>query len=127
MIEDEKVYLTEKKVCLTCFQTEYLKTKKHTELKKFGLRNGHCFDGENNMWLFLQHFILLPFSYMTFVMRESNEYADDNIIFDPERYNFLMDKKTCLTIEENLCLDSETLFYILQNFERVDPSLLDLL
>jgi hypothetical protein len=69
------------------------------------------------MWLFLQHFILIPFSYMTFVMREQSDWTDTNYYFDQEQYNFLKDKRTTLTIDESLCLDNDRLHYILRNFE----------
>jgi hypothetical protein len=41
------------------------------------------------MWVFGQQFLLIPHSFMTFVMRKEVRWDDDCYVFDLDQYNFL--------------------------------------
>ena len=97
----------------------------------FGFDKGFRFDSNKHEWLFLNKFILLPFSYMTFIIRQKfkdqRTWKLEDYEFDIEQYNFIYDHKSFFTLDEKVCLDHDQLKYILQNFKRTDPILLELL
>jgi hypothetical protein len=68
---------------------------------------------------------------MSFVINqkfaELEVYDSPDFIFDIEQYNFLFDKKTCFTIDQNMCLNLKYMKFLLENLEKYDPRLLDLL
>lgn len=43
---------------------------------ELGCKKGHRFDGKNHNWLILGEYISLPFSYMTFVIKDKIEIKD---------------------------------------------------
>ena len=72
--------------------------------------------------------MLIPFSFITFVLREEVKWDDSSFYFDPEQYNFLFNKKTVFTLDRELVLQSnDYLQYVLQSFDEIDPVLFDLL
>ena len=59
---------------------------------------GHRFDGKNHNWLMMNEYLCLPFSYMTFVIKdkiERNDIHQRGNIFDPTPYNYIFNKSTC--------------------------------
>lgn len=62
-------------------------------------KKGHRFDGKNHNWLILGEYISLPFSYMSFVIKDKLEIEIKNEIpntneFDPEPYNYIFNRST---------------------------------
>ena len=96
-----------------------------------GLSKGHHIDHEFHRWIFLHEFILLPYSYMTFAIKQKlldlKTYDHPDFIFDIEQFNFIMDKLTPFTFDEKNCLNYKYMSYLLENMELYDPVLLDLL
>jgi plasmid replication initiation protein len=66
-VQDDTLNMVERQVRLSCFQTKYIDKKSFNQ--KFGFDKGIRFDSIRHEWLFLRDFILLPFSYMTFLIR----------------------------------------------------------
>lgn len=91
---------------------------------------GVRFDGKNHNWLIIREYMILPFSYMTFVIKdniEKNDPMQEGNIFDPEPYNYLFNKSSCFIHSPDISNNPNTLAMILENFERTDPELLELL
>lgn len=65
---------------------------------------------------------------MTFVMNQKiqglENYENQDYMFDPEQYNYVMGKKTALH-DESLINDSEKLAFVLKNFQKQNPLLLE--
>lgn len=54
-------------------------------------------------------------------------WKHEDYMFDIEQYNFIYRSMTYFTIDEDVCLDYEQLKFVLLNFKRRDPVLLELL
>ena len=55
-------------------------------------------DSKNHNWMIIEEYLALPFSYMTFVIknfieRTPKEHRID-YVFDPEAYNYILNKST---------------------------------
>jgi hypothetical protein len=64
---------------------------------------GYRFDGKNCNWLVMKEFIYIPFSYMTFVIKdkiETNCEIQIGNAFDPEPYNYIFNNSTCFLDDE---------------------------
>ena len=96
--------------------------------KVFGIHKGHKIDGTGHAWLFLQGFISLSYSYMTFVinreMSQKTNFLNDDYIFDAEQYNYMINSRNALT-NKDLINNSVKLQYVLQKFYETDSILLD--
>lgn len=68
-------------------------------------------DSKNHNWMILEEFLVTPFSYMCFVIKNHIETASDDsrkdYLFDPEPYNYLLNKSSSF-------LDG--------NFVNIDPA-----
>lgn len=68
---------------------------------------------------------------MTFVIKkkihdEDDDYQQDDYQFDIEQYNYMINRRTALTDDRFLVKENtELLEYILQNFEKANPVLLE--
>jgi hypothetical protein len=67
---ENQVLITGQKVRLTCFETGYLEDYGDCENERMCLSKGHHIDDENHRYIFLHEFILLPYSYMTFAIKQ---------------------------------------------------------
>jgi len=79
--------------------------------------------------MYLRDFISLPYSYMTFViimkiLEESDSHINDDYLFDLEQYNFIINRKTALSLDSAVVNDHDKLGYILKSLEAIDPVLL---
>jgi len=94
-------------------------TTEDEENLKFDISRGHRFDYRNHNWVFLSNQMSLSYSFMTFVIRgrtydEDLDYNDANYLFDVDQYNFIINKLTCFTIDDELAVqDFEKLQYVL--------------
>ena len=62
-----------------------------------GLYKGHRFDHNNHNWLLTWKYMALPFSYMSFVVKNSIETKDKTSkieMFDIEPYNYIFNRST---------------------------------
>lgn len=78
----------------------------------------------------------MPFSYMTFVIKNHLETMKNdqtassplfNRAFDVEAYNYLINKNTCFITGDLVKQKYLELQYVLQNFEKKDPTYLEIL
>jgi hypothetical protein len=84
----------------------------------FGL--GNRIEIKTHNWLIFRNFINLSFSYMTFVIKENFDegYINKDFLFDLEGYDFIYDRETMFTSDNNLVtLNYEKLLFILQHYE----------
>ena len=91
---------------LTCYTPDmYNINKMHTQkaytnVFKAGNMNiakGIRFDGKNHNWMVFDSYLSLPFSYMSFMIKDKLEKKDhilDNNIFDSEPYTYIFNKST---------------------------------
>lgn len=90
---------------------------------------GQRFDGKNHNWMIFQEYLCLPFSYMTFVIKDKIERQDkhqEGNIFDPTPYNYVFNKSTSFLDGKTIFINKQ-LSYVLENFERINPIMLELL
>jgi len=71
---------------------------------------GVRFDGKNHNWLIIGEYLQLPFSYMTFVIKDRIEKKDkrtENFIFDSYPYNYIFNKSSSFIDGEFVKNDNE--------------------
>jgi hypothetical protein len=74
------------------------------------VHTGHRVDGNNHNWLIFEEYLSLPFSYMTFVIKDKIEQEDACMVgnhFDPVPYNYVFNKNTAFTEGEFVTADHE--------------------
>ena len=74
--------------------------------------------------------MILPFSYMTFVIKDAIEHKDplqEGNIFDPEPFNYIFNRSSSFIHSPEIINNPNMLSYILENFEKTDPKILELL
>ena len=102
----------------------------NTENIKFKFMYGHRVDDINHNFVLFRNYINLSFSYMTFVIKDNFDkhgYIVDDFVFDPEGYDFVLNKNSTFT-EGNLATQHyEKLNFILDSYQKIDPNLLEAL
>ena len=97
---------------------------------------GFRFDSENHNWLVLNEYVSLSFCYMTFVIKNHLEEMENDEVessplfgraFDQVAYNYLINRSTCFITGDLVKKKYLELQGVLQNFERIDPVLLEIL
>lgn len=123
------VYLTEKdifintsqNVSLLAYDVEKANDEKYREQIYFQYFKGHRFDKKNHNWILFNEYLCFSFSFMTFVIRgkaqEDDDFTDENYMFDPIQYSFILNKRTCLTCDNFVAENYEKLLFVLQNME----------
>lgn len=131
IVNDDKVKLIQHECCVKVFQYQSMKyledTKSHSDI---GYDRGLKFDGKNNNWLIFKEYLSLPFSYMTFVIRDNIENEDPEQEFnefDLEPYNYVLNKSTCFLDGTFVKNNYEELQHVVRNLEKTDVTLLELL
>lgn len=118
---------------IKAFQIDDFTSRENTIHQKSGSSLGYSqgvrFDSEGNNWLILREYIMLPFSYMTFVIKEEMEDVNDfsNYAFDIEPYNYVINQTTCFLDGDLSRKNYLQLNYILKNFEKENLEYLELL
>mmetsp|Transcript_7702 Transcript_7702/g.11946 ORF Transcript_7702/g.11946 Transcript_7702/m.11946 type:complete len:168 (-) Transcript_7702:1218-1721(-) len=79
--------------------------------------------------MIFRNFINLSHSYMTFVIKDHFDkegFLMEDYAFDVEGYDFILDRRTIFTEDHGALVneDFEKLNFILDNYERLDPTLL---
>ena len=72
----------------------------------------------------------MPFCYMTFVILDKIEKKDTSTqlnVFDPVPYNYIYNRRTFFLNSEFVKKDHVMLNYVLNNLQKHDPTLLDLI
>ena len=116
---------------IKAFQIDDFHSREATVHQKGGLgySQGVRFDSEGNNWLILREYIALPFSYMTFVIKQVMEDVTDftQLSFDIEPYNYIINGTTCFLDGDMSRKNYLQLSYVLKNFERENVEYLELL
>ena len=89
---------------------------------------GNKFDSKNHNWIIFREFLCLPFSYMTFMIKDKIESKDPSLkgnIFDKEPYNYIYNKKTSFLDSEFVKYDYVELQRVLEHFHKLDIHLLE--
>ena len=71
---------------------------------------GEIIDGTNNNWIMISEHISLGFCYLSFLIKDKIEKSDpevENIMFDPEPYNYIFNKGNCFTYGEFVSNDAD--------------------
>ena len=121
---------------LKCFQIDNFSTKQLTVFNQnLDYDQGCRFDGQSHNWCILREYLCLPFSYMTFVIKEYLETLEGdveeepllNTAFDLEPYNYIHNKTSSFLSGNLVKNNHKELQLVLQNFERIDPKYLEIL
>lgn len=128
---ESKVYFIHEQCCINAFDFQPLGSLDATaSTANIGYSKGILFDGKNHNWLIFQEYLSLPFTYMAFVIKNKIEIEDPDQQgnrFDLTPYNYLFNKSNSFLDGNFVQINYVELEYVLQNFERIDPSLLELL
>lgn len=81
IVDNEKVIITKERVSVKCFKLDDFERFMADERvgdshKLIGLCTGHKFDNKGHNWLVLNEYMSLPYSYMTFVIKNKIEEKD---------------------------------------------------
>lgn len=98
-------------------------------IKQLANDKGQRFDGKNHNWMIFREYLSLPFCYMTFVIKdkiERNDIYQKGNQFDITPYNYIFNKNTCF-MDGNIIFIYKELNKVLENFERINPLMLELL
>lgn len=93
------------------------------------VHKGHRVDGKNHNWLIFDEYLTLPFSYMSFVIKDKIENEDPCLgkLFDPEPYNYIYNKSTSFIDGDFVSNDHNQLNYVLEELEKIDPNSLEII
>mmetsp|Transcript_18470 Transcript_18470/g.28333 ORF Transcript_18470/g.28333 Transcript_18470/m.28333 type:complete len:289 (-) Transcript_18470:1329-2195(-) len=129
IVTKDKVIFQLQKCSLRTFDYE-IDFEMLKDLKGLTFHKGHRLDGKNHNWLIFKEYLSLPFSYMSFVIKEKIEAKDEAMegnVFDVEPYNYLFNKSTAFIDGEFVVTSPNELLSVLQNLEDTEPQLLELL
>lgn len=76
-------------------------------------------ESDTHNYLIFRNFINLSFSYMTFVIKDNFDkcgYVMDDYLFDPEGYDYVLNKNTIFTEGSLVTQDFEKLQFILKSY-----------
>lgn len=99
LLSEGSVLFTNQKCRIKAFQFQELdKLKNNLKFTGLGAERGIRVDAKNHNWLILEEYLAIPFCYMSFVIKkfieDSHELDDEVNKFDPEPYNYLLNKST---------------------------------
>ena len=95
-----------------------------------GLYHGHRFDNNNHNWLITNKYIAMPFSYMSFVIKNSIETNDKRSkikFFDIEPYNYIFNRSSSFLDSKFVTDNHFVLEEVLSNCMKIDPGVIDML
>jgi len=93
-----------------------------------GLYHGHRFDHNNHNWMIGYEYMALPFSYMSFVIKNSIELNDQRskmVLFDIEPYNYIFNRSTSFLDSKFVTDNHLTLEKVLSNCMKIEPDIID--
>lgn len=91
---------------------------------------GHRVDAVNHNWVLFDDYLALPFSYMSFVIKDHFERKLIGLkqnVFDPEPYSYLFNKSTVFMDGSFVQDDDRQLRYVLHNLQKLDHNYLSIL
>ena len=97
IVTDSKAIFPEQRCAVTSYDYEGAIQRFKAKKAKLSVHKGHRVDGKNHNWLIFDEYITLPFSYMSFVIKDKIENEDPNIqgnLFDPVPYNYIYNRST---------------------------------
>lgn len=128
---EDKLYMAEYRCAITAYDYKgIIQQFKKNQTSTLSVHKGHRVDSKNHNWIIFEEYLSLPFSYMTFVIKDKIEQGDETILaneFDPEPYNYIFNKSTSLIEGAFLTEDHFQLQRVLENFEIIDPNNLEIL
>lgn len=132
ILNKKGVFFTDMCCNMKAFQYQDLDKLKNTRRSiGLGSERGVRMDGKNHNWLIMEEYMSLPFSYMTFVIKNFIETVSketrDKYVFDAEPYNYLLNKSTSFLDGNFVRIDATQLQNILHNFLLLDKGLLEIL
>ena len=132
ILNEGGVFFTDMSCNLKTFVYQELDRLKNTRLKVgLGSERGVKMDGKNHNWLIMEEYLSLPFSYMTFVIKNFIETVSketrESYVFDAEPYNYLLNKSTSFLDGSFVRIDAGQLENVLQNFLHLDKGMLEIL
>lgn len=93
-----------------------------------GSERGVRMDSKNHNWMILEEYLAIPFSYMSFVIKNYLECVPrehrSHFMFDPEAYNYLLNKSNSFLDGNFVKTDPIELNDILQSFVQLDRNML---
>lgn len=96
-----------------------------------GSERGVRMDNKNHNWIILEEYLALPFSYMSFVIKHFIESTPseqrEEYVFDVEPYNYLLNRSSSFLDSNFVKSDPTQLHEILNNFDLLDKTYLELL
>ena len=102
---------------------------KDQESSGLGSQRGIKMDAKNHNWVILEEHLAIPFSYMSFVIKNFIETVPEDqrssYQFDPEPYNYLLNKSTSFLDGCFVKTDPAQLHYILSSFDQLDAGYLE--
>jgi hypothetical protein len=77
IVTKDKVFFTKQRCAIKAYQyDDMVNTFLYENKSRLGIRNGHRVDHKNHNWLIFQEYLSLPFSYLTFVIKDKIENDD---------------------------------------------------
>lgn len=90
--------------------------------------NGYRVDDEMHNFILMRNYINLSFSYMTFIIKmnyDNGGYINDDFQFDVEGYDYILKMNSVFTEGTLVVTDYDKLLFILQQYEKLNPILLE--
>lgn len=95
IVTDKKAIFPEQRCAVTCYDYEGAIQRFKQKKSKLSVHKGHRVDGKNHNWLIFDEYLSLPFSYMSFVIKDKIENEESvGLLFDPTPYNYIYNKST---------------------------------
>ena len=95
----------------------------------FNKRYGYQIDGINHNYLLHEEYVILGYSYMSFVIKDKIEIEDKSVkqnVFDITPFNYLFNKSTSIIDSNDILNDQPSVFKkILQDILHYDKSYLN--
>ena len=127
---ENKLYMTEQRCAITAYDYSGIIESFKQNKSILSVHKGHRVDSKNHNWLIFEEYLTLPFSYMTFVIKDKIEKEDpsvENNEFDPEPYNYIFNKSTSFIEGAFVIEDHFQLKKVLTHFEIIDGNNLEIL
>ena len=129
IVTERKIYFVRERCAITAYDYKGLLSdfNNNSDIQKY---KGHRVDAKNHNWLILQGYMSLPFSYMTFVIKEKiedNDPLQQGNKFDIEPWNYIFNKSTSFIEGNFVTEDHRQLEYVLSELEKIHPDHLEIL
>lgn len=126
---ENKLIFPEQRCAVKAYDYDGLIKKLNQRESQLSTHFGHRVDGKNHNWLVFEEYLSLSFSYLAFVIRDKieNGLQKEGRYFDTEPYNYICQKSSSFIDGDIVTADHLMLKNVLDNFDRIDPSLLEII